>query len=372
MITLHTDHLRFEVSPHGAEPRSLRDASGRELLWQAADPWNRTACILFPAICRHEGDVIRAAENRTDAEGSAAVEGSADADSSAAVEGSADADSSNSAEGNTATADGGGSARTWPMPKHGLARDLGFAVVESDDTRAVFALASTDETLRAFPWDFTLRVEYSVEDTTVTTRYTVTNRTSTDHGAGTAMPYALGSHPAFAWPLPSAVEATAAETAESDEDSARRTGTTVSSPRGSDALHVVEFEAPTPVAFHRLDADLLLPESHDTATQLGAAGSLVPLRREFFDAGAVLFPDVVDTAIVYRRLDGEGPRIRLSWEGFDTLTLWSAPGGEFVCIEPWAGRPQEVGSTTPDTQRTDLQHLEPGASRTHVYRISVS
>lgn len=353
MITLHTDHLRFDVSPHGAEPRSLRDGSGRELLWQAADPWNRTACILFPAICRHEGDVIKAAENRTDAEGSA------------------DAASSNSAEGNTATADGGGSARTWPMPKHGLARDLDFAVVESDDTHAVFELVSTDETLRAFPWDFTLRVEYSVEDTTVTTRYTVTNRTSTDHGAGMAMPYAVGSHPAFAWPLPSAVEETAVGTAERD-DSAPQTGAPSNPPDASDALHVIEFEAPTPAAFHRLDADLLLPESHDTAAHLGSAGSLVPLRREIFDAGAVLFPDVVDTAIVYRRLDDEGPRIRLSWEGFDTLTLWSASGGDFVCIEPWAGRPQEVGSTTPDTQRTDLQHLESGESRTHVYRISVS
>lgn len=195
------------------------------------------------------------------------------------------------------------------------------------------------------------------------------------------MPYALGSHPALVWPLPTEADVgdgAAGETGctgdgGADDDSTDGTRTPDrSSVDSRDAVHVIEFEAPTPRAFHRLDADLLLPDLHDTAECLGAAGSLVPLRREFFDSGAVLFPDVVDTAVVFRRLDGEGPRIRMRWEGFDTLTLWSAPGGDFICIEPWAGRPQEVGSTTPDTQRTDLHHLESGDSRSHVYRISLS
>jgi galactose mutarotase-like enzyme len=302
-------------------------------LWQAGDPWNRSACLLFPAICRHTGDVIRAEE---------------------------------------AT----GSAGTWPMPKHGLARDLGFTVLEQEETRAVLELVSSPATLAAYPWDFTLRVEYALEDATATLRFTVTNTTTGDHGAGTTMPYALGWHPAFAWPLPGTADD--AVTAGSEDDSPPPTAGVAAHPTAQDStaqdapVHVVEFESPTPQAFHRLADDLLVPQQRSTVDELGAAGSLVPLRRSHFEESAVLFPDVADTAIVYRRLDREGPRVRIAWERFDTLTLWSAPGGDFVCLEPWAGRPQESGSTTPDAQRADLQHLEAGASRTHVCRITVA
>lgn len=322
MITLRTPQLSLGVDPQGAEPRSLTDAHGHELLWQAGDPWNRSACLLFPAICRHTDDRIRG-------------EGPADADRR---------------------------APTWRMPKHGLARDLDFTVIEQEETRAVLSLASTPQTREAFPWDFELRAEYALEEATATLRFTVTNRTSADQGAGTTMPYALGWHPAFAWPLP---------TGENEDDEA----STSAAPAGDATdtpVHVVEFEAPTPPHFHRLADDLLLLAPHDTAQELGAVGSLLPLRREHFADSAILFPDVADTAIVYRRLDGEGPRVRLSWEGFDTLTLWSAPGGDFVCLEPWAGRPQEAGSTTPDTQRADLQQLEAGASRTHTCRVTIA
>ena len=333
MITLSTPQLTLGVSSHGAEPRSLRDAHGRELLWQAGDPWDRSACLLFPAICRHTDDVIRA-EDAT------------------------------------------GTTGSWPMPKHGLARDLGFTVIEHDETRAVLELVSSPTTLAAYPWDFTLRVEYALEDATATLRFTVTNTTTDDHGAGTTMPYALGWHPAFAWPLPGAAgdSATAGPEDESLPSSATVTAPpTAQDPIAQDApVHMVEFESPTPQVFHRLSDDLLLPQPHSTVDELGAAGSLVPLRRSHFDENAVLFPDVADTAIVYRRLDGDGPRIRIAWEGFDTLTLWSAPGGDFVCLEPWAGRPQETGSTTPDAQRADLRHLEVGASRTHVCRVTVA
>ena len=356
MITLRTPQLTLGVSSHGAEPRSLRDAHGRELLWQAGDPWNRSACLLFPAICRHTDDVIRTGQPPTV---------TPPADSPAAAPATVPA----AKTGSRVTG-------TWPMPKHGLARDLGFTVLEQEETRAVLELVSSPATLSAYPWDFTLRVEYALEDATATLRFTVTNTTTDDHGAGTTMPYALGWHPAFAWPLPGAAgdSATAGPEDESLPSSATVTAPpTAQDPIAQDApVHVVEFESPTPQVFHRLTDDLLLPQPHSTVDELGAAGSLVPLRRSHFDENAVLFPDVADTAIVYRRLDGDGPRLRIAWEGFDTLTLWSAPGGDFACLEPWAGRPQETGSTTPDAQRADLRHLEVGASRTHVCRVTVA
>ena len=52
METLQNEHLTIEVSSLGAELQSIRDAEGREYLWQADKQyWPRHSPIPFPIVC---------------------------------------------------------------------------------------------------------------------------------------------------------------------------------------------------------------------------------------------------------------------------------------------------------------------------------
>ena len=95
----------------GAEPLSWRVA-GRELIWHG-DPahWPQRAPILFPVIGASAGGAVR-------------VEG-----------------------------------RSYPMPRHGFARDLPFGLVERRPDRARLRLRATSGTLRHYPFRFELEVE---------------------------------------------------------------------------------------------------------------------------------------------------------------------------------------------------------------------
>jgi galactose mutarotase-like enzyme len=135
------------ISEHGAEPQSLRDRDGHELLWQAGEAWRRHAPVLFPIVGRVPDDMI--------------------------------------------TVDG----RTYPLTQHGFARDLAWDVVASDGSSASLRLRDSDETRSRFPFSFELTAHYRVDDAGLSTTYEVL-------ATGDApMPVSIGSHPAFAWPL---------------------------------------------------------------------------------------------------------------------------------------------------------------------------
>ena len=135
------------ISTRGAEPHSLRDATGHELLWQAGAEWRRHAPILFPIVGRVPDDTI--------------------------------------------TVDGA----TYPLTQHGFARDLEWDVVEAADSAATLRLRDSAETRARFPFAFELTARYVMDDVGLDTTYEVLNP------GDSPMPVSIGSHPAFAWPL---------------------------------------------------------------------------------------------------------------------------------------------------------------------------
>ena len=49
-IRLTNEKIFLDVSSAGAEMQSLRDAKGREYLWDGSDFWKRHAPYLFPIV----------------------------------------------------------------------------------------------------------------------------------------------------------------------------------------------------------------------------------------------------------------------------------------------------------------------------------
>jgi galactose mutarotase-like enzyme len=50
----------------------------------------------------------------------------------------------------------------------------------------------------------------------------------------------------------------------------------------------------------------------------------------------------------------------MDFPGFPFLGLWAAPGGDFVCIEPWCGIADSVDSNQQYTDKEGIEQLQPG------------
>lgn len=148
-LTIASEGLSADVSRLGAELQGLRDAEGRQLLWDG-DPavWAGRAPVLFPIVGMLEGGRYR-------------LDGV-----------------------------------SYPMARHGIARHALFDVVSQAHDAIVLRLAADARTRETYPFDFRLDLAYTVTGTELRIAATIAN-----HDAR-PMPASFGLHPALRWPLP--------------------------------------------------------------------------------------------------------------------------------------------------------------------------
>lgn len=280
-IPLTAGSARAAVSATGAELVSWVVA-GQELLWSGADPWPIHAPILFPVICRVPDDQVVVGGVR------------------------------------------------HPMVEHGFGRHQRFTLIGASDADVTFELRDSEDTRRAFPYAFTLRVTHSLDATGVTSTFVVRNE------GDETMSYALGHHPAYVWPLGGP----------------------------SRAGHVLVFDEEEPAPTRRLEDGLL---SGNLRGPVGATGG-VSVDDDLFAESAVILPDVRSHGLVYRSPDGRA--LRVTWCGFTGVTLWSPVSSDLLCLETWRGLPAEPDQVD-FVSRRDLARLEPGHEETFTYRVEV-
>jgi galactose mutarotase-like enzyme len=251
-VSLTSADLTAEVNPLGAQLSTLRDRTGRDLLWNG-DPsvWTGRAPLLFPVVGTLAGGTYRLG------------------------------------------------SKIYHLPRHGFARGMVFEGVEATSASATFRLKSDEASFRVYPFRFELDVNFALDGPTLSVEMSVRNMGVDD------MPASFGYHPAFRWPLP------------------------YGQARSS---HFIEFASDEPAPIRRLNADgLLTPERHPTPV---SARRLV-LADALFQDDVVIFDEIHSRSVTYGA--DEGPRIRVSYPDAPYLGLWTKPGANFICIEPWQG-----------------------------------
>src|SRR3546814_1162251 len=81
------------------------------------------------------------------------------------------------------------------MGQHCFARRSSFALVSSSDTRCRHELLPSEATRAVYPFAFRLQVEHALDGRVLTVAAEVFN------DGDRPMPFGLGFHPAFRWPL---------------------------------------------------------------------------------------------------------------------------------------------------------------------------
>jgi galactose mutarotase-like enzyme len=220
-----------------------------------------------------------------------------------------------------------------PMARHGFARTSDFVWQERTETGCTLVLADNAATRAQYPFPFRLTLRYTLAGAALTVETIVTNP------GPSVLPASVGAHPAFRWPL-------SADLAKTD--------------------YTLVFAKPEPAPVRRIDAaGLVLAEPQVTPV----TGDTLKLDPALFAADAIIMEAPASRSVRYGTPGGMS--LVIAWEGFRQLGIWSKPGADFLCIEPWFGTASPVGFDAEFTSKPGLMHLAPGEERVFRYSVGV-
>ncbi len=300
-VTIRSEGLTARIALLGAELVSLRDAGGAEWMTDG-DPavWSGRAPVLFPIVGALAGGAYR-------------LDGA-----------------------------------EYQLPRHGFARRRMFHLVERTQNSAILRLTDDAETRAVYPFTFVFDLHYALEGDTLTITAIVTNR------GEDSMPFSIGFHPGFAWPLPGG---------------------------GDKASHRIVFEDFETGPIRRVDSDGLVCAFEDTPVKNRILRPFTGL----FHADALIWDRLSIRSLRFEvempkppegqekdRKDRLAPAaIELAFPDCPMLGIWQKPGADFLCLEPWAGIADPQGFEGDFREKPGVMELPAGDSCSFALTLGV-
>ncbi|PHV72140.1 galactose mutarotase [Sporanaerobium hydrogeniformans] len=285
--TLTNDVMTVKLTSFGAELTSLTDPKGTEYIWNADERyWKRHTPVLFPIVgkVRDNEYVI------------------------------------------------GG--KSYKIPAHGFARDYEFEIEKRTDCKITFALRSSLATKAMYPYDFCLKIHYTLVENRLGIEYEVINEDKMP------MPFKIGAHPAFNCPRFSD------ETMEDYE------------------LVWEKEEESTQIL---INEDVYLTKAYKPFKT-----SRIPLSKDLFEKEGVLIWTHYTSQSMSLVSKKHPEKLTVDFKNFPFLGVWSPTNeGAFVCIEPWQGHADYVDDSLVLQEKSDIILLEAGQSFNCEHGISI-
>lgn len=243
--TIHNDSLTVTIKRTGAELCSVKDTSGFEYMWQAGDVWPRHAPNLFPIV----GSLLD----------------------------------------HEYTYDG----KNYALSHHGFARNLDFDMLHQSEHSIAFVLTHNEETLKGYPFRFTLLITYTLLDNSLEQRFRVINDDTK------SIPVSFGGHPAFnASPVS---DYTIVFSEREDVKSNQLSGPYIN----SQEVNIIE-------------------------------GDTIKLDDNTFNNDALIFQGLKSKEVSLVNA-ASNHKVTMDISDFPYLGIWAKPGAPYVCLEPWQG-----------------------------------
>lgn len=281
MVTIKSKNSIASFSLEGAELRSLK-INDKEYIFPGDDKfWDRSSPILFPICSRLMDDEY-------------VFEG-----------------------------------KTYKMYCHGYGRFQIFDVYEQTENSVTFIHSSNEETRKSYPFDYDLKITYTLNDKKLEIRYDVLNK-----GKDT-MYFSIGSHEGYLF-----------------ED-------------GICDLDVI-FPKKMTLDAWEIEGTVL---SYRTKRILDNQ-NVLHLNYDYIRKEALIFKDVDFNTLTFSNRK-TGQQIKVDFDGFKYLLIWSKPDAPFVSAEAWCGITDSVDSDKILKTKEGIQTLESGKHfvRTHSFEI---
>lgn len=205
--------------------------------------------------------------------------------------------------------------KIYEMSQHGFARDMEFEEIEPNK----FLLKSSEETLKKFPFEFELYVQYTIKDDELTTKYTVINKDKT------TMYFGLGGHPAFICNY------------------------------GTGDYQICFNKVEDSIEFLELNNGLI---SNEKAPNI-LKENTIDLSPDIFEKDAIIMKNIKSNKVTLYNKKQNKKLLEFDFTGFPYLALWSKKGAPFVCIEPWHNTTDKIDSNGQFKEKENILKLEP-------------
>ena len=287
MITIQNDKLRATFNNLGAELVSLINIeTGKEIMWSGnPDFWSGISPVLFPIIgaLKNEQYIF---ENQT-----------------------------------------------YELPRHGFARRRIFAVKESSENEVFFELTSDEESLKIYPFQFSLEIKYTLAANKLTVDYLVKNLSQKQ------MYFSLGAHPGFAIDTENGLNYNDYEIAFSNDDE---------------------------LQIHPLADNLI---SNQTQT-IDLENKVLPLSYELFSKDALVMTNMRSKELILRN-NKNHHKVIFTFSNFPYFGVWAAKNADFVCLEPWQGIADLENHNQQLTEKFGILRLEKGGDWTANWAVEI-
>lgn len=223
----------------------------------------------------------------------------------------------------------------YKLPQHGLARISKFNLLEKTENTISFELKSSVETLKVYPYEFSLIIKYTLIENKVTTEYFVKNINKE------TMYFSIGAHPAFMCPF------------SKDE-----------------SLDDYYFE------FNEKEMASIMPLNNEGYVKRNTKEffnneNKINLSKDLFKNDALIFSDLKSTKITLKSTKND-KALEFDFTGFPYLALWSkSTGAPFVCIEPWFGHADFEDFSDEFSKKPGILSLESNQTFNCSYSVSI-
>ncbi len=268
IITITNNKISASIDTLGAELIRL-EKDNKNYIWTVDETyWNKTSPILFPIVGRLKNDTY-STENKT-----------------------------------------------YELPRHGFARNFEFQIVNQTESSVVFLLESNSETLKNYPFEFQLELEYKLVGNELIMKYSVENKLKA------TMPFSIGAHPAFV-----------IENSFSD--------------------YSLKFNQTEEFISYELDNE----QFSNSFRKINSENGQINLNYSLFEKDALVFKHLQSNKLTL--LKKNEPVLSVQFEGFPYLGIWTKPNAPFLCIEPWCGLADNVNHNGNIFEKEGINLLHP-------------
>lgn len=198
--------------------------------------------------------------------------------------------------------------KEYQMNIHGFARNMIFAVINQDDISITFELKSNEQTLLVYPFDFCLRIKYTLINEKIKQEIQVKNNSSDN------LYFSFGVHYGFNIPL--------CDDAKFDE-------------------HYIDF-----IKEQNLIRELGSSNGLCSGVEIPydlQENRYLPLSHKLFESDSIVLSNIGSTVTL--KSNKTKRYINLFYKDMEHLILWHTHNTKapFICIEPWHGIPSYDG-----------------------------
>lgn len=224
--------------------------------------------------------------------------------------------------------------KVYELPQHGLARVSEFKMIDKKEDEITFELTYSEDSLKVYPYKFSLKSNYKLDGDTVNITYTVENLDDKK------IYFSIGAHPAFMCPIDK-----------------------------NDSLNdcYIEFNKSESSTRINLTAEGYL--SHDREKCLEETSKL-DLSKELFKDDALVFDDLNSNKMTIKSKNNT-KSLEVDFTGFPYMGVWAPKdGAPFVCIEPWHGHADYYDFNGEFSEKEGINSLETGEKFSCTYRVT--